>query len=87
MTRLETRTQNAYPGLRRRITDLHSEIGLFGEECGSLSTMDGAAIVERMERIDRRIATIRLGVHMVRYEAKIIARQESRLAAATAVQA
>ncbi len=88
MTRLGIRTRNiAYPGLRQRIADLQSEIDLFADECRPMSTMDGAAIVEHMKKIDRRVATIRLGVHVVRYEAKNIARAESRRAAATAVQA
>lgn len=87
MTRHERRSRDAYPGLRQRIADLQSEITLFGQECAPLSTLDGKSIVERLERIDRRVAAIRMGVHVVRYEAKIIARAETHIAAVEGVQA
>jgi hypothetical protein len=68
------------PGLRQRIADLQSEAVLFVAECNPLTTMDAAAIVAQLDKAERRLRMLRHGVHIVRYEAKMIARAENHLA-------
>jgi hypothetical protein len=75
------------PGLRKRIADLQNEAALFVAECAALNSEYPQTIVGQMENVDRRLRMLRHGVHIVRYEAKMIARAESRLATVKAVQA
>lgn len=74
------------PGLRQRIADLQSEAVLFVAECNPLMTMDASAIVEQLEKVERRLRMLRHGVQIIRHEAKFIAKTESRLASAKVVQ-
>ena len=62
-----------------RLTDLKSEINRLGTECNLTAEDDIDLIINRMERADRCLTTLRYGVKLVRSAAIVEKRRRAKV--------